>query len=150
MDVLSWVTGRTVKDASESVKGVLDGVGSLAISLRSAVTGDIPAEKKAELEAKILEIEASLTLAQVKVNEIEAQSTSLFIAGWRPAAGWLGVGGLACASIGRPFLAWISLNFGWSAPPEIDTGVLITLLLGLLGLGGLRTFEKVKDAENNR
>ena len=147
---MSWFSSILGGVAGETLSGTLNGVGDAAIKLREAITGDLPPEKKAELELKAMELEQALAIAQSEVNKIEASSPSLFIAGWRPAAGWLGVIGLACAAIGRPLLAWASLNLGWIEPPEIDTGVLITLLMGLLGLGTMRTVEKAKGVEGNR
>jgi len=83
-----------------------------------------------------------LAKAQIEVNKVEAASSSLFIGGWRPAVGWTCVAGLGYSFFGLPMLAWASVNFGYTAPPELDMGTLMTLLVGMLGLGGLRTMEK--------
>jgi hypothetical protein len=82
--------------------------------------------------------------AQVEVNKLEAQHASLFVAGWRPALGWLGVGGVAYVWIGWPMLTWASENLGWIAPPQLDLSELMTLLFGLLGLAAYRTVERVR------
>ncbi len=69
---------------SGTSKGALEGVGTLAKDLRSAITGEINPETKANIEQKILEIESAAKLAQLKINETEARTGSLFIGGWGP------------------------------------------------------------------
>lgn len=91
-----------------------------------------------------LNADTSLALGQIEVNKVEASSSSPFVAGWRPAAGWVCVAGLAYAFLGQSLLAWLSAVKGWPVPPVIDVDTLIALLTGLLGLGGYRSFEKSK------
>jgi len=101
---------------------------------------------KAQQEGQFKEQEQvfQLAKAQIEVNKEEAASTSLFVSGWRPAVGWTCVAGLGYSFFGLPILSWGSLNFGWVTPPPLDMGTLLTLLLGMLGLGGLRTKEKIE------
>ena len=87
-----------------------------------------------------------LAKGQLEMNKMEAQHRSIFVAGWRPFLGW----GLSFAMIWHFVLAPITI-FGFSyagveAPelPAFDMDSLMTVLLGMLGLGGLRTVEKVK------
>lgn len=82
--------------------------------------------------------------AQAEINKIEAASDSLFVAGWRPALGWLGVGGVAYVWVGQPMLTWLSVNVGWIAPPALDTQEIFSLLFGLLGLAAYRSIERIK------
>ncbi|MBI5235576.1 MAG: hypothetical protein HY886_04935 [Deltaproteobacteria bacterium] len=145
---MNWLGSLIGSATATGVSETLNGVGEAAIKIREAITGDLPPEKRAELTIHLADIEARLAEAQGKVNEIEAGSTSFFVAGWRPAAGWSAVIGLCYTFFAQPFFAWASLNWGWTAPPAIDTGALITLLMGMLGLGGLRTYEKIKDVHN--
>jgi hypothetical protein len=91
-----------------------------------------------------LTAETSLALGQIDTNKIEAASTSQFVAGWRPGAGWVCVAGLAYTFLGQPLLAWLSAVQGWPVPPLIAGDTLMVLLTGLLGLGGYRSFEKAK------
>lgn len=92
-----------------------------------------------------LDADLKLALGQLDINKAEAQSGSLFIGGWRPAVGWVCVLGLAYQFLAFPLLGWAGANLaGWSAPPVLDMGTLLTLLGGLLGLGGFRTAEKIK------
>lgn len=92
------------------------------------------------------ELDAELQRAQMQadINKVEAGSDSLFKSGWRPAVGWVCVLALFANYIGLPVLAWVGAAQGWPPPPDLDLGDLLTLLLGLLGLGGLRTVEKLK------
>jgi hypothetical protein len=91
-----------------------------------------------------LNAETSLALGQINTNKVEAASASLFVAGWRPGAGWVCVAGLAYTFLGQPLLAWLSAVKGWPVPPLIAGDTLMVLLTGLLGLGGYRSFEKAK------
>lgn len=101
-------------------------------------------------KARLLELhesgELQLALGQIDVNKAEATSSSIFVAGWRPAVGWVCVIGLLYTFLLRPILAWGSSAWGIEVPPMLDMGDLFTLLAGMLGLGGMRTFEKLKGA----
>lgn len=83
-------------------------------------------------------------LAQISVNLEEAKSTSLFISGGRPAAIWVGVGGLAYTTILEPLMRFAAtVVFAYSGSyPQIDTSLTTTILMGLLGLGTLRSVDK--------
>jgi len=85
-------------------------------------------------------------MAQVEVNKMEAQHRSLFVAGWRPFVGCTCGIALAYHFVLNPLIlfgvAWAGVEI--PALPEFDMGSLMTVLMGMLGLGGLRTFEKVK------
>lgn len=88
-----------------------------------------------------------LALAQVEINKIEAASDSLYKSGWRPAVGWICAFALGYQMILRPLLGWTATNWlGWQQPPSLELETLLTLLLGLLGLGAYRTAEKIKGA----
>ena len=152
---MSWLsslfnigTSAATGGASDVVSGVVSGIGDTAIKLRSAITGDISPDKKAELETHLADLDTQLATAQAKINEIEAASSNMFVAGWRPAAGWTCSIALFYTFLAQPFLSWCSLNWGWQSPPVIDTGALTILLTGMLGFGGIRTYEKVKDVHN--
>lgn len=102
-------------------------------------------------ELAALAASTDLAKAQIGVNAAEAASGSLFIAGWRPAVGWVCVAALVYQYIVSPLAPWILTVFGVHVPPlpGLDD-TLWQLLAGMLGLGSLRTFEKVKGAEGNR
>ena len=98
-------------------------------------------------DLKALEADVELAKSQIEVNQQEAKHDSLFVSGWRPAVGWVCVAGLAWNFILRPFAAWLTVLMGHSVaamPPALDMGDLMTLLLGMLGLGGYRTYEKMR------
>lgn len=99
--------------------------------------------QKGELAA--LDADLKLALGQLEVNKAEA-TTDLFRGGWRPAVGWVCVVGLAYQFVLQPVLPWLTALFGAQVPPlpAIDNETLMVLLTGMLGLGGLRTIERVK------
>ena len=99
--------------------------------------------QKGDLAA--LDAELRLALGQLEVNKAEA-TTDMFRGGWRPAVGWVCVVGLAYQFILQPLLPWVVALFGAQVPPlpAIDNETLMVLLTGMLGLGGLRTLERVK------
>lgn len=90
-----------------------------------------------------LSAQVSLTQAQTKINEIEAASQDKFVSRWRPACGWIGFIGIAYATVFYPLATWVSVNFGISPPPQLDTVILMELVTGMLGLAGMRTYEKL-------
>lgn len=87
-----------------------------------------------------------IALAQIEVNKEEAKSDNLFKSGWRPFIGWVCGAAFAYHFVGQPVIIFVLAYFGLPAPalPEFDMMSLMTVLGGLLGLGGLRTFEKYK------
>lgn len=90
----------------------------------------------------------ALAQGQLEVNKIEAASTRLFVAGWRPFIGWICGGALAFDTIVRPVVVMAMAYAGHPAPdmPNLSTEQIYGLLFGLLGLGTLRTAEKIKGA----
>lgn len=96
-------------------------------------------------ELAVLDAEMQMALGQMKINEAEA-GTDLFRGGWRPATGWTCVAGLCYNFVVQPILPWVVRLCGGEVPdmPTIDNDTLMMLLTGMLGLGGLRTFERIK------
>tara|TARA_A100001201_G_scaffold143510_1_gene145481 strand:+ start:1260 stop:1640 length:381 start_codon:yes stop_codon:yes gene_type:complete len=88
-------------------------------------------------------------MAQIEVNKTEAQHRNVFVAGWRPFTGWICASALAYHFILEPiivfFLATQSITLQL---PQFDMGSLLTVLMGMLGLGGLRTYEKKQGLTN--
>jgi hypothetical protein len=92
-----------------------------------------------------LDADVKLALAQTDINKAEA-STDMFRGGWRPFIGWICGLGLAIQFIISPLFTWLSVLLGYGIIfPVLDSNVLMTLLFGMLGLGTLRTTEKLKD-----
>lgn len=129
----------------------------LPVALLGAITGVIGdvlskivpdvnqrAQAAKEITDQIAGLDLEVLKGQQRLNEQEANSPSLFIAGPRPAALWLCVFGLAYSLILNPFLTWFALIYHFPAPPNLDNETLMTLTTGLLGLAGIRGWEKVK------
>ena len=132
--------------SSGAVGGLLGGIGTLAKDIRQAITGDLPAEKQAEIQQKIMEIELAASQAQTKINEVEAASEHWFVAAWRPFIGWTGGVALAYASIIEPLMTWIARLYGTTVVfPVIDTTVTMQVLFGILGLGMFRSYDKAQS-----
>lgn len=96
-------------------------------------------EEKLELALKEKQLQAD-------INRQEAQHRSVFVAGWRPAIGWVCAAGLAWSFVIHPLLTWIlpMIDATMKAPPQMELGPLMTLLTGMLGLGAMRSWEKNK------
>ena len=103
-------------------------IGGLALDIREAIKGkEMDPQRLIELQAEI--------------NKVEAQNRSVFVAGWRPFIGWVCGVAFAFHYIVMPLLlAYTDMKL-----VEFDTNSLFTVLMGMLGLGGLRTYEKLKD-----
>lgn len=96
-------------------------------------------------EFKQIETELQLAQMQADVNKVEAGSADPFTSRWRPSVGYVCAAGLAYAAIIEPCLRLLVTVGGVSAAlPAVDTTLTMQLLFGLLGLGGMRTFEKSK------
>lgn len=87
-----------------------------------------------------LKTELAPLLQQLKINEAEAYHRSIFIAGWRPFIGWICGVALGYSFLIRPILSGFGIELA-----HVDTGSLYPLMMGLLGMSGLRTFEKYKQ-----
>ena len=104
-------------------------------------------EAKEELETRLLTMASELTAGQLDINKAEAQSGSLFVAGWRPAIGWVGALALGWTYIVAP-LTLFGLSLAGRTDivvPEIMHDRLWELVWAILGLGGMRTYEKLKN-----
>ena len=107
-------------------------LGEFAKDLREAIKGK---EIDPEKALKLIEL-------QNEVNKIEAHHRSIFVAGWRPFIGWVCGLALLYNFVVRDLVAWLMPEI---MPPALQMEHLITILMGMLGLGGLRTYEKLKD-----
>ena len=109
---------------------------------RKSVAGNLAWEIREAIKGKELDPNEIIEL-QTKLNEIEAGHRTVFVAGWRPFIGWVCGVALAYNFVIRDLFIWITKTT--DAPPALQMEHLMTVLLGMLGLGGLRTFEKIKD-----
>ncbi len=117
---------------------VLDGI------LRFIPDKNKRAEAQEQFEQQMLAALTGLVQGQLEINKQEAKHQSIFVAGWRPGVGWICASALGWNYILQPIISWIAVanGFDLAAAPQLDTAELTTILLGMLGLGGLRTYEK--------
>lgn len=111
--------------------GGLDGITGV---IRDLIQLFPNAEQRERAASKLQDAESAIAAAQSATNTAEAGHASLFVAGWRPACGWICVIGLAYSAVIAPIFNW----------PSADSSVLTAILTGMLGLGTLRTAEKLK------
>ena len=98
-----------------------------------------------------LDAHVKLMVGQMEINKVEASSKSLFIAGWRPFVGWACGFSLVYVSIIEPIARFIMLANDYTGEfPIIDTSLTIQVLLGMLGIAGMRSFDKSKGVETNK
>lgn len=120
----------SVGDASSTVEAVGKGLDAL-------FTSD---EERLDKQAILTRLAQKPAAMQVELNKVEAGHRSLFVAGWRPFLGWVCGIGLGFTFVANPVLQWLTGDVG----PEVPADVMMELVIAMLGLGGLRTFEKVK------
>jgi len=98
-----------------------------------------------EIKAQLTTHLAQIDLAQLGINKIEAGHRSIFVAGWRPFIGWTCGVALCYTYVLQPIIIFVMTQTGQVVPlPEMDLSAMMPVLMGMLGLGGLRTFEKFK------
>ena len=103
------------------------------------------AKAEREIEAKLTTHLAKIDLAQLDINKTEAAHRSVFVSGWRPFIGWSCGVALAWSYVVTPILNFVLAQTGYLVElPSMNLGEMMPVLMGMLGLGGLRTFEKFK------
>ena len=128
-------------------------IGPIAGLVGDVLKRVLPPEKMSEGERAKLESDMTLeltkmdwsgTMAQIQVNLEEAKSEKWWKAGWRPFIGWVCGVALAYRFVLQPMLIFVVAVIKWQLPPlpTLETGELMTLVLGMLGLGGLRSWDK--------
>ena len=102
------------------------------------------ARAKEKIEAEMLAAMTALVQGQLEINKVQAQHQSVFVAGARPFLMWVCGAGYAWQFVLQPLLSWVLVAAGldFEPLPILDIGPLATLTMGMLGLGGLRTYEK--------
>jgi hypothetical protein len=94
---------------------------------------------------KQIDVALQLAQQQTDINKVEAESPSKFVSWWRPACGWVCAIAFAYHYIIQPLAAFVLAAYGTPVVlPEFDMNTLMTLLMGMLGLGGMRSFDKAK------
>ena len=103
-------------------------------------------DERMAAKLKVLELEKSGELAQIAVNAQEAQHASIFVAGWRPFVGWVCGLAFTWAFLLYPMLSFFVVAFGLPVDltlvPELDLAAMMPVLMGMLGLGAMRSWEK--------
>jgi hypothetical protein len=145
---------------------VISGLFSAAQSLIERFFPD--PEKKAAAQLELLKMqqngdlsqlaaETDLAKLQIQTNVEEAKHANIFVSGWRPAVGWCCAAAFAYSYVLLPFLQFVVFSFGTAAmaeqlklAPALQLSEMLPVLFGMLGLGSLRTVEKVKNVEGNR
>ena len=129
------------------IQGILGGGQGGALKTISKVIDDLHTSDEEKLDKKILmqRIQQKLAEKQLDVNAKEAGHRSIFVSGWRPFIGWCGGFALAFEFILSPGIEWYSKFAGLNlTAPEIQTGPLLAIVTSMLGVAGLRSFEKAK------
>lgn len=103
------------------------------------------AKARLEMEAKLLEAATAQAGQQAAINQVEAANSNVFVSGWRPFIGWVCGAGLAWAFVVAPIASWLLVVSGIRQTlPQLQVEYLMELIVALLGLGGLRTYEKLR------
>lgn len=131
---------------------LIDGVGKVADDLFTST------EERKKINLLKDRLQKEIMNGQIKINLEEAKHKSTFVAGWRPFVGW--VGGFA---LGYQFLLYPILNWFWAyaqakgwingeilPPAAFDSGILMTVVTGMLGVGGMRSFDKLKKTQTDK
>ena len=121
-------------------------VADLANTVVNKIWPDKSQQEKDQIAAQIqmATLQYQQSLGQLDVNKVEAANPNLFVAGWRPFVGWICGVGFLISFLG-PLISYLVALAGHTGVvfPNLDTSTLMTLLMGMLGLGGMRTYEKV-------
>ena len=129
---------------ADTVQGFVKGAGDI---IGKFVTDP---NKALEAQQEVMRLAFNMASLQMEVNKEEAKHSSKFVSGWRPAVGWVCAASLAYSVIGYTFLNWVLAMTQYHTGvtiqplPPPDTAITMEILAGMLGFGGLRTYEKLK------
>jgi hypothetical protein len=146
--ILASALGGPLAGAAVSFLAGKLGVDPAVVEQTIAGMGPADLVKMKELDnqfkLEMAKLGIALDQAQIAVNIEEAKSESVFVAGWRPAVGWAGAFGFAYAAILEPVMRFTSqVIFHYSGQfPVIDTTLTMQVLFGILGLAGMRSYDK--------
>ena len=127
MSFLSWLGGKSIAEPIDAVGNAVDKI----------FTSD---QERMEAQAVIDKIRLQPAILNAELNKVEAQHRSVFVAGWRPAIGWICAIGIGFAFIGNPLLD----RFVEGEPVKVPLELILELVIAMLGMGALRTVEKIK------
>lgn len=143
----------------------LGDIGNVLVRAREALFGEKITDptELAKIDLQLAQLQSAVNTGQIEINKIEAAHKSLFVAGWRPFIGWVCGVSIAYAFVGQPILEWFvavaDIQHTYTVvaadgttseitrlieTPVIDSDTLYQLVLAMLGMAGLRTYEKGK------
>jgi len=133
MSILSSILGSSAAQPIEAVGNVMD----------KLFTSD---DERLTHEEVLTRLAQKPNIAQIELNKIEAAHRTIFVAGWRPAIGWVCALALLYQFVIQPLLNYALFIYSpaMAPPPSLDFAPLMTVVVSLLGLGGLRTVEKLQ------
>ena len=143
IDLILFELNKTIVGQKHMIERLLIGLLGKGSGGKS-VAGNLAWDIREAIKGKELDPEKLIEL-QTKINAVEAQHRTLFVAGWRPFIGWICGVALAYNFVIRDLFIWVTKTT--EAPPALQMDHLMTVLLGMLGLGGLRTYEKIKGKD---
>lgn len=140
-----------ITGALKTVGGIIDDVWTSDEEKRELIIK----EQALKLEDK--KIDNQLLISQQEINKFEAQHKSVFVAGWRPFIGWIGGFSLAYKFIVYPLLGWVwttvdifvKIPDELKMPPNINASDLYPIIMGMLGIGAMRSYDKTKNNVTN-
>jgi hypothetical protein len=127
MSFWNWVTGNQIAGPVEAIGNAVDKI----------FTND---EERMAAQAVLNKLAMQPSILQAELNKVEAAHRSVFVAGWRPAVGWICALGLGFAFIGNPLLE----RFIGGDPVKVPLDMILELVIAMLGMGALRTVEKLQ------
>ena len=157
--LLSFLTSSTPQGAAAEVagraaEGLLAGVGDAAIKIRQAIKGkELDPAVAADLEKTAMALDAAQLTGQMAINLEDAKRGGLWQSGWRPNVGWACGAAIWYTWLVQPFVAFTVQAIAWRGTPHgtpfpplpvLSMSDIIGLLMALLGMGTLRTFEKTR------
>ena len=124
----------------------------------SKIGDDLATSDKERMQMAVQETVTATDLTKDPLKINKTQQKSLFVAGWRPSIGWIGVMALAYQFIFYPLLTWIwalaqakgTLPVDLAPPPALQSEMLWVIVSGMLGIGGMRSFDKLKGTDTDR
>jgi len=129
------------------VSGLGQAIGGMSSVVKDLIGLFPNAEQRAAAANKLQDVDSAIATQQSAINTAEAANPNLFVSGWRPFIGWCCGAGFAYAVILQPALEAVAHAFGFAGPPIPDNALLSQTLWGMLGLGTLRTVEKVTGSD---
>lgn len=151
--MLQWlsalpIVGKMYKDTTDIIDQVVTDKDE-AIRLKTELAAKVSGYEHDQEMARIAE-RRETNKEQAEINKIEAKHTSIFIAGWRPGLGWLCIISIGFNVLVYPFMIWFFLimkGLGWIPetipdPPAVDATVLIPVVVTMLGVGVMRSYDK--------